>query len=97
MTTFTIMFAATETEAAEPCNHATTARTRALDAARVQGRHVSVLRGGRAAYTVSPEGHILPPNGAIADARESCKRALGTDGPCFCSACRAERRERQAS
>lgn len=93
---FTVIDTETGEQAAEPCRHATTARKRALAAARDAGRSVTVKRGDRAAYTVSPEGHVGQPEGVIVDERERCKRALGTDGPCFCSTCRAERKAARA-
>ncbi len=92
---FTVTFADSAEHAADPCRHATTARKRALGAARDSGRQVTVKRGDREAYVVTPAGHILAPSGVETDDRENCKRALGTDGPCFCTACRAERRERR--
>lgn len=89
---FTITYTINGTEAAEPCRHATTARARALAAAAETNHNVVVSRAGKPAYSVTPAGHILPPEGAQTAPREDCKRALGTDGPCFCSSCRAERR-----
>lgn len=89
---FTIIDTETSVQAAQSCKHATTARARALRAARESGRVVTVMRGERAAYTVDAAGRVGVPSGMRAAEREACKRALGTDGPCFCSACRAERR-----
>ena len=78
-----------------PCeaNHASTARTYARNLAQLSGRSVAVCRefGSRIAFIVEPDGAILPPPGVKVAEREQCTKGAGT--ACFCSPCRADRRE----
>lgn len=76
--------------------HATTARTIAGERAAGAGRAIQVVRNvgedsEAVAYIIEPDGTRRPPDGAKFERRENCTRS--EDGPpCFCTACRADRR-----
>lgn len=71
--------------------HASTARKRAATAARFLGRNMAVVRNGdRVAYVIGPDGRVSTPPGVTVAERENCTRGSGR--PCFCTACRAERK-----
>lgn len=70
--------------------HASTARREAECVARGSGRAVAVMRNGRASYVMMPDGSRKPPPLARVPERAACTRDNGR--PCFCMACRAERR-----
>lgn len=77
------------------CQHATTARRAAFEAAARAECDVGIYRlvgkTLRPAYRVQPSGRVLPPVGVEVPERERCVRDEGK--PCFCTPCRAERRE----
>ncbi len=75
------------------CSHMTTARARALVAARESGRKVQISRNGIVSLTVSPDGEFgRPLHSRPVSEVEDCTK--GTGRVCFCSPCRAERRAR---
>ncbi len=78
------------------CRHMTTARARATTVATRDERRVQITRivgagSMKATLVIGPDGTATRPSGTRAVERENCTRA--TDDPCFCTACRADRRE----
>lgn len=72
------------------CRHAVTARRMARDVASIEAIRIGVMRGGKCAYVMRPDGTAeRPPGTQPANDREDCKRESG--GACFCTACRGER------
>lgn len=77
------------------CNHATTARARATEAAIRSEADVLVARlvdgKPKPAYVIQPDGRRKPPAGSTIPKEAACT-ATTSDRPCFCVICRAERR-----
>jgi hypothetical protein len=77
--------------------HMTTARARALELSKADGRAIQITRIAGAGtmkptLIVNPDGHCQRPAGTKATG-QACKRASGR--ACFCPACRAERKARR--
>lgn len=73
-------------------SHASTIRRAAGKLAEVNRRSVRVLRAGTVSYVIDPDGTRRPPNDVKVSPREQC--TASDDGPpCFCTPCRAQRRE----
>jgi hypothetical protein len=72
------------------CQHATTARKRARFMALRTELSIEVIANDRVLYVVRPDGSLTPPAGASVVEREKCRSDEGT---CFCTPCRAARRE----
>jgi hypothetical protein len=74
--------------------HGSTARRAAREAAARAECDVLVARivdgEVRPAYVVRPDGRQANPPGSVAVQREAC--TAGNGRPCFCTACRAERK-----
>lgn len=74
-------------------HHALSARADARICAANQNRAVAictVIDGKvKPRFIIEPDGTVRPPEGVVADKRETCVR---TDRACFCTACRTERR-----
>jgi hypothetical protein len=66
--------------------HAQTARARAALEAAQENRAVAVCAAGKPRYIMHPDGSRTAPEGMAS----VCTR--GSDRPCFCPACREERR-----
>lgn len=97
---FTLHYMTEDGKVGEPCGGpsvilAKTARRAALARAQAEQRTVAVVAGKRCVYVVRADGRVNPPPGAQVAEREDCKAAPGAP-PCFCSACRAARREQRA-
>ena len=72
------------------CEHAQTARSHARRAAIADDVPIQVLRNGRIAYVMMPDGSAKPPPLARVPERAVCTKGSGK--ACFCITCRAERR-----
>lgn len=88
---FTLRYQGNDTVVPEwSSHHAATARDKARIVATAAQRPVEVLRGGKPAYVMMPDGNVTPPGGVVVAPRSVCTKDSGR--PCFCTPCREDRK-----